>query len=278
MMFEGIRSSEPRSYIARGFDVGGACPSSGLRPVTALRGGRSRGGAYRGGRLLPAARGRPFRPASDLTLTPVDFRNGSFQGGGWPHCAFNGGGDCIMVGGHFALTGNHANVLLGVLPPIVHIRKVSDRAALRCSGADNAGAARATAGRLSGRTTPHLHDANRGPAAPSGGRISPMEYLTRWRMLLAADKLANSSRHGNMAVAGTHLRPHRVTGRPTTSVQYFQRDYDEDRAPLIHAGQLANDRPLAFGKIGDCVQVYIRIVPLPCARCTCVVWHFDVDV
>jgi hypothetical protein len=46
---------------------------------------------------------------------------------------FNGGGDCFMVGGHFLLAGNHAGTLLGVLPPIVHIRKESDKGAMRWS-------------------------------------------------------------------------------------------------------------------------------------------------
>jgi AraC-like DNA-binding protein len=38
-----------------------------------------------------------------------------------------------MVGGHFALAGNHANMLLEGLPPIVHLRKDADKAALRWS-------------------------------------------------------------------------------------------------------------------------------------------------
>ena len=45
----------------------------------------------------------------------------------------NGGGECLVVGGHFALIGDHAGMLLGVLPPIVHIRKESDKAAMRWS-------------------------------------------------------------------------------------------------------------------------------------------------
>jgi AraC-like DNA-binding protein len=46
--------------------------------------------------------------------------------------SFNGGKDCCMVGGLFAFAGNHAD-LLGVLPPIVHLRKESDKAAMRWS-------------------------------------------------------------------------------------------------------------------------------------------------
>ncbi len=81
--------------------------------------------------LLP--RGRPFRVASDMTLTPIDAHTifPSRRDGGI--ALFNGGGDCYGVGGHFALGGNHAGVLLGMLPPIVHIRKELDKAALRWS-------------------------------------------------------------------------------------------------------------------------------------------------
>jgi AraC-like DNA-binding protein len=47
--------------------------------------------------------------------------------------SWNGGGDFLLVSSRFALDGNHAGILLRMLPPIVHIRKESDRAALRWS-------------------------------------------------------------------------------------------------------------------------------------------------
>ena len=81
--------------------------------------------------MLPS--GRPFRLASDMTLTPVDAgtifppaRDGGVV-------SYNGGGDFFLVGSRFAVSGNHAGILLGLLPPIVHIRKESDQAALRWS-------------------------------------------------------------------------------------------------------------------------------------------------
>jgi AraC-like DNA-binding protein len=46
---------------------------------------------------------------------------------------WNGGGGCFGVGGHFAFAGEHAGILLGVLPPVVHIRKESDKEAMRWS-------------------------------------------------------------------------------------------------------------------------------------------------
>ena len=42
----------------------------------------------------------------------------------------NGGGDCSGVGGFFDFAGLHTELLLGILPPIVHIRPEATRAAL----------------------------------------------------------------------------------------------------------------------------------------------------
>ncbi len=78
-------------------------------------------------------KGRPFRLASDLALPPVDFgaffASPAFVGADAPQSDAG----CFIVGGHFALTGSPAEVLSGVLPPIVHIRDEADKAALRWS-------------------------------------------------------------------------------------------------------------------------------------------------
>lgn len=79
--------------------------------------------------LLP--RGRAFRMASDMSLTPLSadtFLSTAQNGRINP---FNGGGEFLSVCGHFALAGAHADLLLGVLPPIVHIYKEADKAKLR---------------------------------------------------------------------------------------------------------------------------------------------------
>jgi AraC-like DNA-binding protein len=81
--------------------------------------------------LLP--RHRPFRIASDLALTPVDVKKiltPPFNGG---IISINRGGDCLIVGGHFTLSGDHANILLEALPPIVHLHTEADKAELRWS-------------------------------------------------------------------------------------------------------------------------------------------------
>ncbi len=253
---------KPRSYMCGGFDVGGEWSiqfprHEGIKCYAVVSGQcwlavdgvpdavRLKAGD---GFLLP--RGLPFRLTSDLSLTPVDAikifapsRNGGFS-------TYNGGGDYAGVGGHFTFSGPHAGILLGVLPPIVHLRKESDKAALRWSlermmqelrerqpGGyliaehlahmmlvqalrlhmaeglrGGVGWLFALADKQMGAAITAMHDdpahrwtlqelAERAGMSRSTFALkfketvgkSPMDYLARWRMLLAADKLANSS-------------------------------------------------------------------------------------
>jgi AraC-like DNA-binding protein len=197
--------------------------------------------------LLP--RGRAFRMASEMSLMPLDAniflstaQNGRIN-------LYNGGGEFFSVCGHFAVAGDHADILLGVLPPIVHIYKESDKAMLRwCvdqmmhelreprpgnslviehlahmmlvqalrlhmdeGPRGGTGWLFALADKQVSVAIKCMHDdpARRwtvqslaASAAMSRTAFtlkfknmvgtSPMEYLTRWRMLLAADKLSNS--------------------------------------------------------------------------------------
>jgi AraC-like DNA-binding protein len=198
--------------------------------------------------LLP--RGRPFRLASDLALTPVDAHKILADARNSGRSSYNGGGNCFMVGGHFALTPNHAGILLGMLPPIVHIRNEADKAVLRWSlermmqelrepkpGGflvaqhlatlmlvqalrlhlseglkGGVGWLFALADKQMSAAIHSMHDdpahrwtlrelAERAGMSRSTFALrfkqtvgeSPMEYLTRWRMLLAGDRLTNST-------------------------------------------------------------------------------------
>jgi AraC-like DNA-binding protein len=253
---------KPRSHVSAGFDAGGnwsiqfpdqhecikcyavasgACFLSVAGVPDAVR--LTAGDCF----VLPS--GRPFRLASDMTLTPVDAGTifpPAREGG---VVTFNGGGDFFLVGSRFALTGNHAGMLLGMLPPIVHIRKEADQAALRWSvermmqelrerqpggflvaqhlahmmlvqalrlhlaegPRGGVGWFFALADRQMGAAINAMHDdpaqrwtlqvlAARAGMSRSSFALkfketvgaSPMEYLTRWRMLLAGDRLANS--------------------------------------------------------------------------------------
>jgi AraC-like DNA-binding protein len=197
--------------------------------------------------VLPS--GRPFRLASDLTLTPADagpiFSPARYGG----IVSYNGGGDFFLVGSRFGVSGSHARMLLGMLPPVVHICKQSDQAAMRWSVermmqelrerqpgsflvaqhlahmmlvqalrlhqaqelSGNVGWLFALADKQLAAAINAVHEdpARRwtlGELAARAGMsrsifalkfknkvgASPMEYLMRWRMLLAADKLSNS--------------------------------------------------------------------------------------
>ncbi len=253
---------KPRSYSCGGFDVGGELSiqfpqHEGIKcyAVVSGQGWLSVEGVPEAVRLTAGdcfllPRGRPFRLATDLALTPIDYRTilSTRRDGGI--ASFNGGGDCFIVGGHFLLTGNHARILLGVLPPIVHIRKESDKEALRWSldrmmqelrepqpGGfliaehlaymmlvqalrlhlaeglrGGVGWLFALADKQMSAAINAMHDdpAHRWTLQELGKRAgmsrstfalkfkqtvgeSPMEYLKRWRMLLAGDELVNSS-------------------------------------------------------------------------------------
>ena len=135
----------PRSYRCGGFDVGGKLAvkfgqHEGIKCYALVSGecwlaveGVPDAVRLEAGDCFLLPRGLPFRLATDLTVTPVDAltffrtsRNGSIA-------TINGGGDCLIMGGHFALTGSHASMLLAQLPPIVHIRSESDKDQMRWS-------------------------------------------------------------------------------------------------------------------------------------------------
>jgi AraC-like DNA-binding protein len=254
---------KPRSSVSAGFDAGGqwsiqfsdlherikcyavisgACWLSVEGVADAVR--LQAGDCF----VLPS--GRPFRLASDLTLTPVDAATifpPARAGGVVTH---NGGGDFFLVGSRFAVSGNHAGILLRMLPPIVHIRKESEQAALRWSVErmmqelreqqpggflvaqhlahmmlvqalrlhlaeglrGDVGWFSALADKQIGAAINAMHAdpahrwtlqelAERAGMSRSTFALkfkatageTPMEYLTRWRMLLAGDRLENSS-------------------------------------------------------------------------------------
>jgi AraC-like DNA-binding protein len=253
---------KPRSYSCGGFDVGGALSiqfpkHDGIKcyALVSGRGWLSVEGVpdpvrLETGDCFVLPRGWPFRLATDLTVTPIDFRTilSAKRNGGI--AAYNGGGDCFIVGGHFTLTGKHAGILLEMLPPIVHIRKESDKAAMRSSlermmqelrepqpGGSliaqhlayvllvqalrlhlaeglrgGVGWLFALADKQMSAAINAMHDdpahrwtlqelAKRAGMSRSTFALkfkrtvgsSPMEYLTRWRMLVAGDRLANST-------------------------------------------------------------------------------------
>lgn len=136
----------PRSYTCGGFDKGGAFSVrfpqyEGVKCYAVVSGeqwleveGEPTPVHASAGDCFVLSRGRPFRLASDLDAPSVDAsllhledtKNGEIR-------TINGGGDCFTVGGHFLIEGPHADILFGLLPPIIHLRSEADRAAMRWS-------------------------------------------------------------------------------------------------------------------------------------------------
>lgn len=134
-----------RSYMSGGFDIGGDWsfqfgPFEGIKFFAIVSGefwiavdGVLEPARVRAGDCFLLPRGRPFRLASDLALAPTDAHTLVQQPPNGGIRTINGGGDSFSIGGHVAFAGSHAEILLSVLPPVVHIRKASDKAAMRWS-------------------------------------------------------------------------------------------------------------------------------------------------
>ena len=130
-----------RTSVYGGFHAGGAwClefgPHEGAKFHAAVSGecwlaveGISEPFHVQAGDCLLLPRGRAFRVASDLTLPPTD--PSELLSGANGGITLNGGGDFFSVSGYFHLVGNQASILLGLLPPVVHIRRDSDKDLLR---------------------------------------------------------------------------------------------------------------------------------------------------
>jgi AraC-like DNA-binding protein len=253
---------QPRSYVSAGFDAGGdwsiqfSDQHDRIKCYAVVSGecwlsveSVPEAVLLKAGDCFVLPSGRPFRLASDLSLPPVDAGTvfpPAREGG---VVTYNGGGDFFLVGSRFAVSGSHAGTLLSMLPPIVHIEKEADQAALRWSveqmmlelrerqpggfliaqhlahmmlvqalrvhladGPERSvGWFFALADKQLGAAISAIHDdpahrwnlhslAQRACLSRSSFALkfkdvvgeTPMEYVARWRMLLAADKLETS--------------------------------------------------------------------------------------
>lgn len=195
--------------------------------------------------LLPP--GPAFVLATDAQAEPVDFA--ILRAAGELGKMEDRQAGCFLVGGHFVLSGHHADLLLNALQPIVHIRKEADKAAMRWSlqrmaeeardpqpggalitqqlaymmliqalrlhladrASDGVGWLFALADKQMNAALTCIHNQPGYPwtvqtlAAQIGMSRSafalrfrqtvgstPIDYLTRWRMLLASERLKNA--------------------------------------------------------------------------------------
>jgi AraC-like DNA-binding protein len=250
-----------RSYISGGFEVGGDVAvqfpkHQGIKCYAVVSGqcwlsveGVPDAMLLTAGDCFLLPRGLPFCLASDLSLTPVDYREFLLARKNSDPGSHHESETRYVVGGYFVLAGSHADILLRSLPPVVYLQKDSDKAAMRWSlermmeelrdpqpgsaliaqqlayvmlvqalrlhlaeGArGGAGWLFALADKQMSMAITSMHDDPGHPwtlqkLAERVGMsrsifalrfkemvgATPMEYLTRWRMLLAGDRLNNT--------------------------------------------------------------------------------------
>ncbi|PYE15769.1 AraC family transcriptional regulator [Paraburkholderia silvatlantica] len=251
-----------RSYVSGGFDANGDWAvqfgaHDGIKFHAVLRGecwvwveGVPEPVKVSEGECFLLARGKPFRLASDLAVEPVDVRTLLPQAQDGRIVTYNGGGKFLSIGGYFTLAdGQAADLLLSMLPPLVHVREEPNRATLRwcvermrqelsdvqpgdfivaqqlatlvlveALRLHLSNERRESVGWLFALSDKRMRAAIAAMHASPGRRwtvqtmaeqaamsrttfalrfketvgLSPMEYLTRWRMMLAADRLTHS--------------------------------------------------------------------------------------
>ncbi|CCV13947.1 AraC family transcriptional regulator [Mesorhizobium sp. STM 4661] len=81
--------------------------------------------------VLPS--GRHVRIASDLALDATLASEALSPDRDGETVTYNGGGDVLLVGSRFEVSGRHANELLQTLPPVIHLRRAEEQATLRWS-------------------------------------------------------------------------------------------------------------------------------------------------
>jgi AraC-like DNA-binding protein len=134
---------EPRSYRVGGFEAGGDWSirfgtHEGIKCYAVTSGacwlavdGAGEPVLLKQGDCFLLPHGWPFQIASDPALPPDDWQRhflGSREGA---LVKLNGSGGVTVLGGHFQLAGPQAEMLLGMLPPIVHLQSETDRETLR---------------------------------------------------------------------------------------------------------------------------------------------------
>lgn len=134
---------KPHSYMVRGFDVAGPWAirvgaHAGIKCYALVQGdcwlvmeGLEGPVRLSAGDCILLPRGRPFRFGTDLDAPAIDAETLASEAQDGAVSVYGGGGDCFGIGGWFTFAGPHADILLGELPPIVHIRRDADKAALR---------------------------------------------------------------------------------------------------------------------------------------------------
>lgn len=133
----------PETYVAGGYNLGGDWSiqfnvHSGVKyfaldsgNASILVDGETEQVPLEAGDCVLLPHGRRFVIARNMDLEPIPFeelRESDWSGG---IANVNGGGDAMLLGGHFAFSDRQADMLLGAIPPIIRLRDESDKLGLR---------------------------------------------------------------------------------------------------------------------------------------------------
>ena len=161
-----------------------------------------RAGAVEDGRLFPAVqRASPSAWPRDLDFKPIGFQDAAFgrmrRGG---VAVLNGGGDTMILGGHFVVQpAAMPTSCSGAMPPVAaSARGRRQGGAALGAGAYAPGTHRGAAGRRLGRPAPGSHDAGAGLAALS--RRGGISGGVGWLFALADPQMA-------AAIGAVHAEP-----------------------------------------------------------------------
>jgi AraC-like DNA-binding protein len=134
---------KPRSYMSGGIDAGGDWSFQFERDNCFLCFALVSGHCWlsikgvdeavrlEAGDFVALPHGPAFRLASDLTVAPVDVRSVVTEPLAGRIVSWQGGGACLGLTTFFTFATEHASVLLGLLPSLVHIRNHADRAVMQ---------------------------------------------------------------------------------------------------------------------------------------------------
>jgi AraC-like DNA-binding protein/mannose-6-phosphate isomerase-like protein (cupin superfamily) len=133
----------PETYVAGGYDLGGDWAvefsvHSGIKYFALVSGaalvlvdGEAECVSLQAGDCVLLPYGRRFVITKNMAVEPIAFeeiRQSDWSGG---IASVNGGGDAMLLGGHFAFSDRQADMLLGTMPPIIRLRDESDKLGLR---------------------------------------------------------------------------------------------------------------------------------------------------
>ena len=134
---------KPQTYVAGGVNLGGSWSleyeaHSGIKCYAIVSGeawlavkGDDDPLLLEAGDCVLLPNGREFILAKDLSFAPRPFRDipaSEWSGG---VATLNGGGDTVILAGHFAFSGAHIDLLLGSMPSIIRLRDENDKVGLR---------------------------------------------------------------------------------------------------------------------------------------------------